>query len=133
MPVAQLERTFRFRARHHYRRADLSEERGRKIFGETADPHEHDYSLTVTVGGELDRHGFVVDLVRLDQAVRDVIGPLEGGDLNRLVFADGVVQPSTEALARWFWERLAGRVPKPAQLIRVRVAEDYELAAMWSE
>lgn len=133
MPVAELERTFQFHARHHYRPGDVSEERGREVFGEAADPHEHDYSLTVTVGGELDRHGFIVDLTRLDQAVQEVIGPLEGGDLNRLVFADVVVQPSTEALARWFWERLASRVPKPARLTRVRVAEGPDLAATWSE
>ena len=132
MPDAEFERTVRFRARHQYRRVNLSEARDREAFGAVADPHEHEYSLTVTVGGELDRHGFVVDLARLDQAVQEVIAPLDGGDLNRLVFADGVVQPSTEALARWFWERLSGRVPEPARLIRVRVAEGPELAAIWS-
>ena len=132
VPAAELERTFRFRSRHQYRRADLSEALNHEHFGTASYPHEHEYSLTITVGGELDRHGFVADLARLDQAVQEVIAPLDGGDLNRLVFTDGAVQPSTEALARWFWGRLADRVPEPARLIRVRVAEGPDLAAMWS-
>ena len=53
------------------------------------------------------------------------------GDLNALVpeVRAGRVQPSTEALARWLWERLEPRIPGSARLARVRVAEGPELAA----
>jgi 6-pyruvoyltetrahydropterin/6-carboxytetrahydropterin synthase len=129
MPEATLERTVRFRAHHHYRRADWSEVGNREAFGAVAEPHSHDYVVTVTVKGELDAHGFMVHLPALDAAMAGVIGPLEGGDLNRLVFDDGCVQPTTEALARWLWERLGPAIPVPARLARVRVAESSALAA----
>lgn len=131
MSEAELERTVRFRARHHYRRADWSVERNREAFGPVAEPHEHVYVVTVTVRGPLDPHGFVVDLAALEAALARVVGPLDGGDLNALVFPDGVVQPTTEALARWAWDRIAPDVPPPARLVRVRVAESDQLAATW--
>jgi 6-pyruvoyl-tetrahydropterin synthase len=83
------------------------------------------------VRGPIDAHGFVVDLVALDGLLQSVIGPLDGADLNRAIpgMAEGVVQPSTEAVARRLWDQLAGRVPRPARLARVRVAESDALAA----
>ena len=132
MPEALLERTVRFRARHHYRRADWSEGRNREAFGAVADPHDHEYAVTVAVCGRLDAQGFVVDLAALDRLLAELLGPLHGGDLNALLFPDGKVQPTTEALARWVWEGLVGRVPAPARLARVRVAESPELAAEYA-
>ena len=41
----------------------------------------------------------------------------------------GHLQPSTEALASWAWERLAEQIPEPAYFIRVRVVESERLAA----
>ena len=56
---------------------------------------------------------------------------LEGADLNQEIaeMSSGHLQPTTEALARWVWERLAAQVPEPACLVRVRVAESTVLAA----
>ena len=50
-----------------------------------------------------------------------VLGVLDGADLNQVVpeMGSGHLQPSTEALARWAWERLAEQIPEPAHLIRV--------------
>jgi 6-pyruvoyl-tetrahydropterin synthase len=126
---AALERTIRFRAHHHYRRADWSEARNREAFGPVADPHAHEYVVTVTVRGEIDAHGFVVDLVALDALLAERILVLDGSDLNERIFRDGTLQPSNEALARWVWEQLVDRVPAPARLARVRVAESATLAA----
>ena len=133
MPEAALDRTVRIRATHHYRRADWSEARNREAFGAVADPHAHDYAVTVTVRGPIDAHGFVVDLPGLDRLLAEEIGALDGGDLNALVpgVRAGRLQPSTEALARWLWERLEPRVAAPARLVRVRVAESPELAAAY--
>lgn len=131
MAEAALERTVRVRAKHHYHRPDWSEARNREVFGAVAEPHAHDYLVTITVRGALDAHGFVVDLPRLDRAIAEEVAALDGGDLNVLVpeVRAGRLQPSTEALARWLWGRLEGRVPPPARLARVRVAESPELAA----
>ena len=60
-----------------------------------------------------------------------VEGVLDGADLNQAIpeMSSGRLQPSTEVLARWAWEQIADRIPDPARLIRVRVAESAGLAA----
>jgi 6-pyruvoyltetrahydropterin/6-carboxytetrahydropterin synthase len=128
---AALERTLRVRAVHHYARPGWSAAQNRAAFGTVADPHSHDYLVTVTVRGALDDDGFVVDLRALDALLATEVGALDGGDLNQLVpdVRTGRVQPSTEAIARWLWQRLDGRIPGNARLVRVRVAEGPELAA----
>jgi 6-pyruvoyl-tetrahydropterin synthase len=128
---AALERTLRVRAVHHYVRPGWSAEQNRAAFGPVADPHPHDYVVSVTVRGPLDADGFVVDLCALDELLAQEIGVLDGGDLNRLVpeVRSGGLQPSTEAIARWLWMRLEGRIPGTARLVRVRVAEGPDLAA----
>ena len=67
----------------------------------------------------------------LDRLLGEVLGVLDGADLNQVIpeMSSGHPQPSTEALARWAWERLAEQIPEPAYLIRVRVAESTGLAA----
>ena len=129
MAEAALERTVTFRAHHHYRRSDWSEATNREAFGAVADPHAHEYVVTVTVRGEIDAHGFVVDLRALDALLAERIRSLDGSDLNQRIFGDGRVQPSNEALARWMWDQLAERIPGPARLAAVRVAESATLAA----
>jgi len=129
---AALERTVGFRAHHHYRRSDWSDGRNREAFGAVAAPHAHDYVVTVSVRGEIDMHGFAVDLVALDALLAERIGALDGSDLNQRIFSDGRVQPTTEALARWIWGELVDRVPRPARLARVRVAESGTLAAEYA-
>lgn len=131
MAEATLERSVCFRATHHYRRADWSPEKNREAFGPLGDPHPHDWVVAVRVRGPLDAHGFVLDLAALDRLLGEVLGVLDGADLNQVVpeMGSGHLQPSTEALARWAWERLAEQIPEPAYLIRVRVAESEGLAA----
>ncbi len=133
MPDAELERTVRVRAAHHYERRDWSPDRNREAFGAVAEPHPHDYAVTVTVRGPIDEHGFAVDLPGLDALLAREIGGLEGGDLNALVpdVRAGRLQPSTEMLARWLFETLEGRIPGGARLVRVRVAESPDLAAVY--
>jgi 6-pyruvoyltetrahydropterin/6-carboxytetrahydropterin synthase len=130
---AQLERTVRVRATHRYDRRDWSPERNREVFGAVAEPHAHDYAVTVTVRGPIDEHGFLVDLPALDELLAREVGALDGGDLNAIVrdVRSGRLQPSTETLARWLWETLEGRVPGGARLVRVRVAESADLAAVY--
>ena len=135
MGESTLQRTLRIRATHHYRRADWDEERNRRAFGPVRDPHPHDWVITVTLSGPLDAHGFLVDLPALDLVLAAEVGRLDGTDLNRSVpeMASGELQPTTEALARWVWRRVADRIPPPARLRRVRVAEGDDLAAEYGE
>ena len=127
---AVLERSVSFRALHRYRRHDRHESRDRAEFGELVDPHPHDYRLTLYVVGPMDPvTGFAIALPALDRALEEVVAPLRGGDLNALVFPEGERLPSCENLARWFFATLRDRIPPPARLRQVRLAESDDLAA----
>ncbi|MGD2067350.1 MAG: 6-carboxytetrahydropterin synthase [Gemmatimonadota bacterium] len=133
MPEASLVRTVRFSAGHHYGRPDWSDEENRRVFGSAVHPHGHNWALTVTVRGPVDPEtGFVVDLGELDTLLRtEVVERFDQRDLNEEVapVREGAMQPTTEALARWLYERLAPRIPGTARLVRVRLAESHDLAA----
>lgn len=73
--------------------------------GPEAEPHAHDYRIQLTVRrAELNERGMVCDLDRLDGALADVVGRLDGQDLDAIV--EGVDAVTVEVLARWLHERL---------------------------
>jgi 6-pyruvoyltetrahydropterin/6-carboxytetrahydropterin synthase len=133
-----LERRYRFSASHLYRRPDWSEEENRRRFGKCANlpGHGHNYRLWIGVQGEIDpATGFVVDLGRLDDVVKErVVERLDHQHLNSALpeFAPGGAIPSSESLVRWIHEQLAGALPGGARLVRLRLAEDEDLAAEWT-
>lgn len=132
MGETSLVRTVRFNARHRYWRDEWTAERNRRVFGAQVEPHEHDWAVEVTVHGPVaDGTGWVVDLVALDERLQELVGPLDRQDLNEVIpeVREGGMMPTTENLARWFWQRLAGGVPGDARLVRVRVEESDTLAA----
>ncbi len=132
MDEARLIRRVRFRASHHYGRADRPEGENRDRFGDQAVSHEHDWSVEVRVRGPVDAAtGFVTDLEALDDAIERLVGGWAGGDLNELVpeAAAGELSPSTESLARWLFERLKPALDPPARLERVAVFESPDLGA----
>lgn len=127
-----LTRVLGFRATHHYRLPGLTAEANRARFGALTEPHSHDYTCAVTVGGAPDpASGMLLDLAALDRILAAEVGALDGRDLNAVIpaFRDGTVQPSCEALAAWLFARIAPRLPAGARLRRVRVAEDPTLHA----
>ena len=85
--------------------------------------HSHDYRLDVVVRrDELDEHGMVVDLDRLEAALRGAAARLADADLDQVV--PDVEAVTVEVFARW----LHGRVPSrlgavPGAALSVRVWE----------
>jgi 6-pyruvoyl-tetrahydropterin synthase len=105
MPIAYLTRIVEFTATHHIARADWTEARNAATFGRAAREHQHRYQCRVTVKGPLrPEQGGVVDLAALE-------------------FAAGKRLATGEALAVYFWERLAGALPPGVQLHAIRVQE----------
>ncbi|MEX2530442.1 MAG: 6-carboxytetrahydropterin synthase [Gemmatimonadota bacterium] len=132
MPETSLIRTLSFSARHHYGRADRPEEWNEERFGDQRRPHRHEYTLVITVTGPPDPEtSFVVDLGWLDRLLHEVVIPLEDTSLNESIpeVRSGKVQPSTEALALWFWERLAPRFDGEVRLSRLQLWENEHLGA----
>ena len=135
----RLERRYRFSAGHLYRRPEWSEEENRRRFGKCSNlpGHGHNYRLWVTVVGEVDpATGFVVDLGELDRQVEEtILSRLDHQQLNAAIeaFAPGGRIPTSEELVIWIQEELVGTLPEGARLVRLRLAEDEDLAAEWAE
>ncbi|MCY7380341.1 MAG: 6-carboxytetrahydropterin synthase [Gemmatimonadaceae bacterium] len=136
MPIS-LTRRIAFAAAHRYRVAAWSDERNAATFGLCARPnyHGHSYICDVTVTGPLDPvTGFVVDLAVLDAALqREVRDRFDHTNINLDIpeFADGLMIPTGENLARFIAERVQAAIGGAALITRVTVAEDATLSATY--
>jgi 6-pyruvoyltetrahydropterin/6-carboxytetrahydropterin synthase len=128
--MVYLTRKAEFSASHYYHNPEFTPEENQRVFGKCNNPngHEHNYTLEVTVKGQVDqRSGFVVDLKQLKDIMnREVIDAMDHRFLNKEVaeFKDAI--PTTENLAISIWRRLQPKL-KLAELHRVRVYETPDL------
>lgn len=107
---AEISKTFRFDAAHYLPNVSPDHKCAR--------PHGHAYRLTVFVEGEVDpRIGWVMDFGRITKAVGPLIAQLDHVSLNDV---EGLANPTSELIAKWFWDRLR---PKLAELKTVSVWE----------
>ena len=121
-----------FSASHYYHVPELSPEENKKLFGKCSNlhGHGHNYTLEVTVKGEVDaRTGFVLDLKELKEVMeREVIDAMDHRHLNKEVPEFARTNPTTENLAIAIWQRLQPKMTV-AKLHRVRVYEATDLFA----
>lgn len=127
MPVLRLTHRSRFCAALRLASPQLDEEENRAAYGACYSPHYHghDYTLEVTVAGEPDpRTGILVDYRRLADLVEErILRHVDHRNLNEdVAFLAGVV-PTSENLARRFWERLAAALPPGLRLVELRLQE----------
>jgi len=107
---AELSKTFRFEAGHRLPKVPPDHK--------CHNPHGHSYRLTVMVEGEVDPEaGWVMDFGRIRKAVEPLIVQLDHRVLNDV---DGLANPTSEMIAKWFWDRLRPDLP---ELSAVAVAE----------
>lgn len=124
-------RRARFSASHLYRLPELSDQENARRFGACAlaPGHGHNYELIVAMGGPLDADGMVLNLSEVKHAIRaEVTDPLNFRFLNAtwpefdLARPEGML-PTTEALCRAIWTRLAPQLP----LVGLRLYEQDDL------
>ncbi|MEI6577503.1 MAG: 6-carboxytetrahydropterin synthase [Bacteroidota bacterium] len=117
-----------FNAAHRLFRPDYSDEKNKDIFGKCSNPnwHGHNYTLWVTVKGELNPEtGFVADLRSLSELVRErILDKLDHKNINLEVdFMQGKLA-STENLAIAIWNELSKSISEiGAQLHCVKIEE----------
>ncbi len=104
-----------FSAAHRLFRPELSDEENAKIFGKCSNPnwHGHNYTLEVTVAGEVDEHtGFVLDLKLLKEIIREnVIEHVDHKNLNTdTIFMKGLI-PTSENICIAIWKQLEDKIP----------------------
>jgi 6-pyruvoyltetrahydropterin/6-carboxytetrahydropterin synthase len=128
-----LTRKAEFSASHYYWNEAWSEDENVRKFGKCANRngHGHNYTLEVTVSGEIDpATGFVVDLKQLkDVMEHEVVSVYDHRHLNLEVPEFKSSIPTTENIAIAVWKRLDGKIPG-ASLHRVRV---YELTDLFAD
>jgi 6-pyruvoyltetrahydropterin/6-carboxytetrahydropterin synthase len=123
-----INRRAEFSASHRYWLPELSEAENRERFGPTAGApgHGHNYVLYVSMVGELDRYGMVLNLSNVKHVIkREVTNDLDFSFLNDAWPEFKQTLPTTENIARVIWQRLAPHLP----LIRIQVFENPKLWA----
>jgi 6-pyruvoyltetrahydropterin/6-carboxytetrahydropterin synthase len=71
--------------------------------------HGHTYRVRVHIEGPVDaENGWVMDFADMKRACAPLIEQLDHHHLNEI---PGLENPTAEALARWFWERLKDALP----------------------
>ena len=127
-----LTRKAEFSASHYYHNPTFTPEENQRIFGKCSNlnGHGHNYTLEVTVKGEVDeRTGFVVDLKQLKDVLEsEVVAAMDHRHLNKEVPEFATRIPTVENIAVVIWRRLSPKLNK-AKLHRVRVYESEDLFA----
>jgi 6-pyruvoyltetrahydropterin/6-carboxytetrahydropterin synthase len=122
---AHLTRRYIFSASHRLHSDALPEAQNREVYGKCNNPHGHghNYSLEVTVSGQVDaKTGMVCNLVELDDAVRrEILDRFDHVNLNQCAEFESAV-PTTENLSEVIFHILKQKF-KAAHLEKVRLEE----------
>lgn len=121
-------RRAQFSASHRYWLPELSEAENIENFGACSrfPGHGHNYVLFISLAGELDKYGMVLNLSDVKQVIkREVTSQLDFSYLNDVWAEFQQTLPTTENIARVIWQRLAPHLP----LVRVQLFEHPELWA----
>ncbi len=123
-----IDRRAQFSASHRYYLPELSEAENVERFGAcTRSPgHGHNYVLYVSMLGELDEYGMVLNLSDVKHVIkREVTSQLDFSFLNDAWAEFQQTLPTTEQIARSIWHRLAPHLP----IVKIRLYEHPELWA----
>ena len=100
-----------------------------KLYDGSLEPlHGHNWKVTVTVEGELDSIGVVMDFHELERLIDQIIGPMHNRHLNDLP-AFATVNPSAENVAGHIGQSLS--LPGGRKLVSVEVWETPENSAIF--
>lgn len=124
-----INRRAQFSASHRYWLPELSEADNQARFGacSRAPGHGHNYVLYVSMVGELDQYGMVLNLSDVKKVIkREVTSQLDFAYLNDAWPEFQETLPTTESMARVIWQRLAPYLP----ITKIQLFEHPEL---WAE
>ncbi len=128
--MVYLTRRAEFSASHYYHNPEMTPEENRRIFGKCNNPHGHghNYTLEVTVAGEVDpMTGMVLDLKQLKKVLEaEVLQLMDHRFLNKEVEVFAHKIPTTENIAVEIWNLLAQKLTV-GKLHRIRVYETPDL------
>ncbi len=119
-----LTKVFTFAAAHQYGNANWSDEKNLEVFGKDARVHGHNYTLHVTVTGDVDPDtGFLVDLDHLKAVVKKhAVSVLDHSQFEKDIPWFEGKQPSTENLVVFIWEAISTHL-EGCSLHHIRLVE----------
>ena len=80
--------------------------------------HGHSYVIEVAIEGDVDPdHGWLMDFADIDEHVMPLVRQVDHQILNEI---PGLINPTSELLAVWWWQKLAPALPG---LVEVAVSE----------
>lgn len=128
MPQCVINRRAQFAASHRYWLPELSEAENLEKFGACANfpGHGHNYVLFVSMLGEVDGSGMVLNLSEVKHTIaREVTSQLNFSYLNTAWPEFEITLPTTENLARIIWQKLSPHLP----VVNIQLFESPELWA----
>jgi len=94
----RLERSYRFEAAHFLPKVPPGHKCARM--------HGHSYAIEIAIEGEVDpERGWLMDFAEIDEHVMPLVRQLDHQVLNEIA---GLGNPTSELLAGWLWQHLAG-------------------------
>jgi 6-pyruvoyltetrahydropterin/6-carboxytetrahydropterin synthase len=123
-----IDRRAQFSASHRYWLPELSDAENAAQFGACAKfpGHGHNYTLHVSMLGELDEYGMVLNLSEVKHVIKqEVTGQLDFSFLNDAWAEFQTTLPTTENIARVIWQKLTPHLP----VVNIRLYEHPELWA----
>lgn len=125
----------RFEAAHRLHNPKKPDEWNRRVYGKCNNRHGHghNYVLEVAVDGEPDPEtGYLVDMTDLKDVIRrTVVADVDHRHLNIEVPWLAGINPTSENLARVFFDRIAAELPDGIRLAAVTVHETERNAATY--
>ncbi|AFZ44780.1 6-pyruvoyl tetrahydropterin synthase and hypothetical protein [Halothece sp. PCC 7418] len=123
-----INRRAQFSAAHRYWLPELSAAENQAKFGAGSQfpGHGHNYVLYVSLEGEIDQYGMVMNLSEVKPVLREQItDQLNNSYLNEVWSEFSETLPTTENLAKVIWQRLAPYLP----VVNIRLFEHPQLWA----
>ncbi len=95
--------------------------------------HGHNWKIFATVGAEtLDRQGMVIDLLELENILKEIVAPLDHHLLNEIPPFDKL-NPTSENIARYIYDKMAAKLPDNVNVDNIKVFETDDYAVIYSK
>ena len=105
--MLSITKEFRFDAAHKLMREDLTDEENLSLYGKCAKFHGHTYVLQVTVTGEVDASGMIINFTELKRLVKELIlDRYDHANLNELAEYKGI-PVTAENMVRYIYKTLS--------------------------
>tara|TARA_B100001123_G_C14850389_1_gene843804 strand:+ start:51 stop:464 length:414 start_codon:yes stop_codon:yes gene_type:complete len=120
-----LTKQYKFCAAHQYWNESWTEEKNDEVFGEDVKVHGHNYVLSVTVKGNVNKDsGFIIDIKELNEIINEkIIDIFDHSQIEKDIPWFNDKQPSTENMVLFMWNEIVDKIPSSAILHCIKLRE----------